>query len=57
LRLFAALPKHRVTEAGKLATVLTRSESEGLKTIWMQGEGYAGYTGVMFVSCPRSLTF
>ena len=55
LRLFAPLPKHRFTEAGKLATVWTGCESEGLKFFWMQGEGYAGYTGVMFVSCLRSL--
>ena len=55
LRLFAALPKYRFTETGELVTVWTRSESDGLKFFWMQGEGYAGYTGVMFVSCPRSL--
>jgi hypothetical protein len=57
LRLFAPLPKHRFTEAGKLAAVWTGSESEGLKFFWMQGESYAGYTGVMFVFCPRSLKF
>jgi hypothetical protein len=52
LRLFAPLPKHRLTEAGKLATVRTGSESESLKTIWMQGEGYAGLyrRDVCFVS-------
>jgi hypothetical protein len=56
LRLFAPLPKHRLTEAGKLASVRIGSESDDLKTIWMQGEGYAGYTGVMSVLCLRSLT-
>jgi hypothetical protein len=57
LRLFAPLPKQRLTEAGKLATVRTRRESNGLKVFWMQGEGYAGYTSVMFVLCLRSLKF
>jgi hypothetical protein len=56
LRLFAPLPKHRLTEAGTPVTVRIESECDDLKTIWMQGEGYAGYAGVMSVLCLRSLT-
>ena len=31
------------------------SDKQRSETIWMQGEGYAGSAGVMFVLCPRSL--